>query len=503
MEQKKEDRAQNFEREAIYAATSVLEKYSQGVAEHINSYDELAKISKYKLNPDFEQNNLFQQSGFSAEVKDIARGNAEYWIDGKGDLRARTDNVGAVNHPVYDFVSIDPETGLPLRDINGDFLPGGQMKVHQDTEKYRYLYKKSYEKYRTAELRFPADQFDAILQDWAEQEVKLETQLRKLQELGDTAQAAQKQNELEQLRDVRKRATKSKITTTDAMDARKSPEISAFKDGTKVAHRAGVNAAKSAVVITGIVGLATQGCKVVSGEKSAADATQAVLKDAGSAAAKAYVAGATTSAVGGALKTANSQVLQNLGKGGTPAVIVQTSTILAVAVVDLVRGKITSEEFVGQISRNGVTLATSLTGANLGALIGTAALPGVGTVVGSFIGGMAASLLSGSMYAALQKSVQDMQLSDENRKNVEAACAKLIMMHIAYRHDMHLLFDEFFQEKQAQLKWAFDKIADASANGESIHEGLAGVANAFGKELAFESTQSLRLHLQSKEALRF
>ncbi|KVQ73283.1 hypothetical protein WK07_25215 [Burkholderia multivorans] len=330
-----------------------------------------------------------------------------------------------------------------------------------------------------------------------------EQQVEALTKKGDTTLAAQKQDEINRIKDARGRAVKSEVSTSDAMEARKSPTLSVGKDVLRVAHKAGTEAGKNAAILGGGISTLRNGYAVLNGDKTIGDASLDVLADTGRAAIAAYASGVTTATVGGALQAANEQVLRNLGKGNTPAMIVQTSTFLAKGMVDVIRGKITPEQLVGQLTREGTTLAMSLTGSNLGAVIGTFIAPGVGTIVGGFVGGMVSSMLSGSMHSMLQQSVRALELSDEQRERTQAICARLVWQHQEYRRQMSVVFEQFFLEKRTELKSAFDSISEATMRGDSIRQGLEGVAQAFGKRLAFDSGAHIRSRLRSGQALDF
>ena len=483
------------------AVARELERFAEASAQHFASYDRLATISKYKITD--PKTNYQQQAGFSAESKQVARANEKNILSGNKTRYARTDDLGAVNHPVYDYAETDPSSGSARIGPDGNFVGGAQMKVHGNTEEYRKLYGSKYDKYESAKLVLPSDQFDTIMQDWDVQEAKLKQQVDALNGKGDTALAKEKQAQIDRIKSARRRAVKSEVSTADAMEARKSPTLSVGKDALRVGHSAGLEASKSAAMVGGGVSVLKNGYDVFKGDKNIGDASLDILTDTGRAALTAYASGAVTATLGGALQAANEQVLRNLGKGNAPATIVQATTILGKSVLDVIAGKITPEQMVAQISREGTTLAMSLTGSNLGAVLGTFVAPGVGTVVGGFVGGMVASIMSGSIHAALQKSVHDLELSNEQRKRTEAFCARMIAEHQAYRKQMDLVFDQFFLEKRTQLKSAFDSMANATLRGESLREGLEGVAQAFGKELAFTGGADVRARLKSGAVLEF
>ncbi|HDR9277442.1 TPA: hypothetical protein QDB24_005582 [Burkholderia vietnamiensis] len=490
-----------FEREIRMAVTLELERFSMATAQHFASHADLVKISNFKVTDPV--NNYHQQSGFSAEVKQVARANAENILADKPTRVARTDDLKQVNHPVYDYVEVDAETGAALKNADGSYVGGAQMKVHKNIETYREHFKGNFEKYKSAKLVLPSDQFDTIMSDWDAQQVSLEQQVEALTKKGDTTLAAQKRDEINRIKDARGRAVKGEVSTSDAMEARKSPTLSVGKDVLRVAHKAGFEAGKNAAILGGGISAVRNGYAAFNGDKTVGDASLDILTDTGRAAITAYASGAMTATVGGALQTANEQVLRNLGKGNTPAMIVQTSTIIAKGMVDVIRGEITPEQLAGQLSREGTTLAMSLTGSNFGAVVGTFIAPGVGTIVGGFVGGMISSMLSGSMHSTLQQSVHALELSNEQHARTQAICARLVSQHQEYRRQMTMVFDQFFLEKRTELRSAFDSISEATMRGDSIRQGLEGVAQAFGKQLAFDNGAQIRSRLRSGQALDF
>ena len=156
-----------FNQEVSLAVQNELERFASATAEHMRSYAELADIAASRLNSDPGEaaRNLMQQAGFSAEVKNVARTNAENIIGGKATRVARTDNVGGVNHPQFDLVNVDSE-GRPILDASGNFTGGTQQKNFYRIENYDKLLNREYEHYAQAEIALPSDQFQEILDRW-------------------------------------------------------------------------------------------------------------------------------------------------------------------------------------------------------------------------------------------------------------------------------------------------------------------------------------------------
>lgn len=490
----------DFSAEVNRAATWTVERYGEAVAEHFRSLEGLERISGHRVHPDYAQSNLRQQAGYSAEYKHVARTNAESRIARSGATISRTDDVGYVNHEVADFVTVDRD-GRPLLDADGGFKYSGQMKVYGKVEKYQALYKQEYQHYKSAELLIPQDQYGAVMRDWDAQQASLERQCEALKRQGRHADAVEKQKLIEQLRDAKSRAKESPVTSQDAMEARLSPNYSAAKDIADLAHRGGMEAAKMGAALGGGVSLFRNVVAAYQAGKPLDEAAIDVAADTGKAAAAAYASGAISSALGGALQSSGSVVMQNLGRGGTPAALVQVAQVLAGSTLDLIRGRVTSEEFVRQVGREGSMLAVSMTGSSFGAMVGTAVLPGVGTVIGGMLGGMVVSCLSGQLHAELMRSVAAMDESNKLRQRTQAMCDHIVRQHEGYRQEMHALFDHFFAEKRQELKSGFDAISTASLEGRSIHDGLEVIARAMGKKLAFASTTDMVRHLRSGTAL--
>ena len=162
----------------------------------------LKQISEQKINPDYEFQNIQQQAGFSAEVKDVARSNAENIINGNKTRKIRTDDLGSVNDPLYDTVMLDSEGNV----IEGS---GAQMKFLGASEKdpaglgdagraFEKLQSKKFEKYldHDAKIDVPADQYDGIISATDEKLEKLYKQLENRKKAGNTEQVEkiQKQN---------------------------------------------------------------------------------------------------------------------------------------------------------------------------------------------------------------------------------------------------------------------------------------------------------------------
>jgi len=121
--------------------------------------------------------------------------------------------------------------------------------------------------------------------------------------------------------------------------------------------------------------------------------------------------------------------------------------------------------------------------------------------IGGVIGGMVASMLSGSLYAELQRSVYELEASDRLRKEAEQMCRGLLKAHRGYQAQLRTVFGAFFDDKEKQLQSSFDEISAALVSGRSIHTGLEKLAASFGGALTFASTDEFEKHLISGRPL--
>lgn len=199
MDEKKEKRQQQedlLNAGIAGAAYETVQKYGTAIKEHYVAYSGvdyengkdlvkgLKQIAEEKINPNYKFQNIHQQAGFSAEVKDVARSNAEKIINGDSARKIRTDDLGRVNDPLYDTVIIDAKGNV----VNGSgaqmkFLGASQKDPNGTGDAVRALEKlqlRKFEKYleQDAHIDVPSDQYDQMIE---EANVKLKELSRQLE----------------------------------------------------------------------------------------------------------------------------------------------------------------------------------------------------------------------------------------------------------------------------------------------------------------------------------
>ena len=324
---KEKKKLNNFQKEIDLAIGNTMERYGEASSYFFKEYPKL------KYMKDNWKSQSSTQKGFAAEVKTVSRTNAENSINGNNKRIARTDDIGKVNHPKYDSVEINKD-GTPKLDNSGNYMGGAQEKFHESVESYDKYYKTEvkikgkivnlYEKYEGGKIDVPSDKITEIKDRWNEEIRNLENQETYLKKNGNAELANKKREEIERIKDAKKRLRDSKVTIKESIEARENPLLSTAKDIGKVANKAGVKAAKSGAVIGGVVSGVQNTKKILDGEKEIKEAAFDVAKDTGKAAIKSYGTAASSAAVGGALKASSKQVLQNLAKKNGPTTIVAT-----------------------------------------------------------------------------------------------------------------------------------------------------------------------------------
>ncbi len=78
------------EESALYASTN---------REHLSVLDKLEEISKRKINPNYINQNINQQAGYSAEIKEQARVNANNILAGKRERVRQYDDLSSEKKP--------------------------------------------------------------------------------------------------------------------------------------------------------------------------------------------------------------------------------------------------------------------------------------------------------------------------------------------------------------------------------------------------------------------
>ena len=384
-------------------AAETVQRYGSAVKEHVVAYSgkdnennitlnrSLKSISKQKVNPEYKSQNLKQQAGFSAEVKETANSNAESIINGKTSRKIRSDDLGKVNDPLYDHFELDASGNI----ISGS---GSQMKfVGSDAkEALKKLTSKKFEKYidNDVKIEVPSDYYQDILTEADNKITDLQKQLDKQIDLGNTNKAKNIQKKIDDCKKLKKNLKKSSVSNDEAMEARLNPELSTAKSITNVSHRAGIDTAKNSTLIGGSVSIVQNLVAVVKGDVEVEDAAKNVAYDTGTAAVTGYATGFAGSFIKGTMQNASSNTVQTLSKTNLPATVVAVGISAFKTMKRYFGGEISGLECFEELGEQGTGMVSS----SLFAAIGNS-IPGL--VAGGLIGGMLGYAVASASYRTL------------------------------------------------------------------------------------------------------
>ena len=312
-----------------------------------------------------------------------------------------------------------------------------------------------------------------------------------------------KEGKLYKIKDLKSRLESAEISTKEAEFAFNHPYLSTLYDVLSISHKAGTTAAVNSAYIGLTIGSIEKAIEIISKQKDFLQASKELTINTMQVSAKSYSNAFATAIVGGMLEKTNKQILQNLAKKNGPAAIVQTAAILSKQVFYLVRGEITLDEFLQNIGIEGMTLAASFTGSNIGAALGSLVLPGAGIVIGGVLGSMVYSLLTSALYRQIIQAIDMEKMSEEKLKSVRQIALVFKQQQEQYRTELNQIFKYFFENKHKQIIQGFDEIEQSLSEGKDIGNGLKQLADAFNVELAFESAEDFRRHLRNRETLKF
>ncbi len=483
------------------STTEVVDRYGSANAEHIVGYTGvnnetgqvlqkgLKEISNYKVNEQFEQNNLRQQAGFSAEIKKTTQTNAENIINKSDERIARADDISIngkkqVNHEQFDHAKVY-KNGNPILDQNGDLTGGSQQKTHYgDVKKYdKYSKPDLYEKYKDTGFDVPSDQYEDIQKRYSEQISKLEEQEQRLRAAGKGDLADQKRAEIERREDLKKRFRDSGVSTEEAMEARKNPFLSTVKDMGKISHRAGIEAAKGAMVISGSISIVQNSFALVQGDKDLQEVLSDTAKTTAKSAGIAYTSGFAGALIKSGMQQSKSAYVRGLSKTSLPALAVTTCLETGKCIKRYIKGEIDEVELLQDLGKTG----TGMIASSLGATLGQIAIPI--PVAGAIVGGMIGYTLNSFFYAEALNALKTAKESEENYYRTKAICEAARLQLNAYEKQIREDFQVQFSESVCFYNDAFEELSNSIMNGDiaKFEDSIKLFSDRLGKELHYET----------------
>ncbi len=456
--------------------------YASANKEHLAILDDdktfgrtLEGISKYKVNPKYQYQNINQQAGYSAEIKEQAHANTQNILMKNGERVVQYDDLSMdqkaqikklfpdyatpnKNHELVDYVTVDRK---------GNIIPGTltQSKfVGEDgTECFEKFLSKGYEKYlkNGTKMNIPKDYYRDF-QKKADMEIKrLESQIAKQKGLGNFQKANSLEIKLQKCKTIKANTRPANTTKAEAIDARLNPRLSTAKDVANLSHQAGMNAMQTGALIGGAVSCVTNIYECIAKGKDPIKAINHTALATIKGGALSYFKAFSSSSLGGGLQNSTNKIIQSLGKGQIPVMIVSALTTNTAILVRYFSGKINEVELLKQLGKANATLISS--GAM--AVAGQALIPI--PVVGAFIGSFVGATLSETFFNALLKAREEAKLARQRRIEIEKECREIIKRLEAYQNQFQEVCEQYFHKKVKFFNESFDELERALYAGDA------------------------------------
>ncbi|MFP6010547.1 hypothetical protein ACLF9D_04460 [Helicobacter pylori] len=454
------------EESALYASTN---------REHLSVLDKLEEISKRKINPNYINQNINQQAGYSAEIKEQAHVNANNTLAGKRERVRQYDDLSSEkkaqvknlfpnyatpskNHEIVDYISVDEK---------GNVIPGTAVQSkfvgRNGAECFEKFLSKDYEKYlkNGMKMEIPKDFFGDFQKEANIKIKSLESRIAKQKSFGNFQKADILERRLQKCKTIKVNTRPASITKKEAIEARLNPKLSTAKDVANLSHQAGMNAAQTGALISGSVSLVTNVWECVVNGKDPKKAIKHTAIATLKGGALSYGSTFASSSLGGLMQSSTNKVIQSLGKGSAPAMIVGAGVANCKVFIDYFRGKIDEIELLKRFGKANATLISS------GAMVvaGQALIPI--PVVGALIGGLVGATLSETCLNALLKAREEAKLARQRRIEIERECHEFIKLLEAYQNQFKEVFEKYFHETTKFFNQSFNELERASYAGDA------------------------------------
>ncbi|MGL2466799.1 hypothetical protein ACOWNJ_00760 [Helicobacter pylori] len=478
------------EESALYASTN---------REHLSVLDRLEEISKRKINPNYIKQNINQQAGYSAEIKEQAHVNANNILSGKRERVCQYDDLSSEkksqvkkffpnyatpskNHEIVDYISVDEKGNvIPNTAVQSKFVG------RNGAECFKKLLSKDYEKYfeNGAKMKIARNHYGDFQRAVNTRIKSLESQIAKQKGLGDFQKAAHLEEKLQKCKTIKAHTRPASATKGEAIEARLNPKLSTAKDVTSISHQAGMNAAQTGAWIGGGVSLVTNVYECVANGKDPIKAIKHTAIATLKGGALSYGSAFASSSLGGWMQSNANKVIQSLGKGSVPAMFVGACVANATVLTRYFSGKIDGTELCKQLVKANTTLVSS--GAM--AVAGQALIPI--PVVGALVGGFVGAVLSETCFNALLKAREEAKLARQRRIEIERECREIIKLLEIYQNQFKEVFEKYFHETTKFFNQSFNELERASYAGDA--DLAIGVNNKIqerlGQKALFDNKQ--------------
>ncbi len=467
--------------------------------EHLSVLDKLKEISKRKINPNYINQNINQQAGYSAEIKEQARVNEHNILAGKRERVCQYDDLSSEkksqvkkffpnyatpskNHEIVDYVSVDER---------GNIIPNTAMQSkfvgRNGAECFEKFLSKDYDKYlkNGMKMEIPKDFFGDFQKEANIKIKSLESHIAKQKSFGDFQKAAKLEERLQKCKTIKANTRPASITKKETIEARLNPKLSAAKDVANLSHQAGMNAMPTGALIGGGVSLVTNIYECIANGKDPKKALKhtptKTLKDG----VHSYGIAFGGSLLGDMMHNNANQFIQSLSKGSMPAMVVGVGVGSCRILIKYFRGKIDRVECLEQLGKENTTFLSGIAMGSIGQL--AIPIPVVGALIGGFVG----TVMSKTFYDVSLKTLKEAKEAHQRHIEIEKEYRKIIKQLEAYQNQFNEVFERYFHGTIKFFNESFDELERALYAGDA--DLAIGVNNKIqerlGQKPLFNNTQ--------------
>ena len=373
----------------------------------------LEEISSWKINSEYQLQNIKQQSGYAAEVVSTMKENLIAKAQGSDIRTFRADDL-----PQY-FKRNDQYVDKVRMTSDGTIVERIQTKfVGSNGEKWlEKVLSKDYDKYfngNVDKLECPKNYYDDVIKGIQQRKESLNRQLESVTAQGKTEVVIKKQLQLDKLNKLENMVEQSTVSSDEAIFARQHPKAYAAKmfasETMKISNSEGLRSGALAAGLTFAVSTVDNVKSLLDGKINASEMALNVVEDTASAGALGYGTSFVSTAVSQSMKGASSQLLRNIGASCLPTAAVTFAVESYDDISEYVQGKIDGIKLAYNLSDNAAMIVGGIEGAKLGAALGSLGGP-IGSAVGTIVGGMIGCVVTSEIYkTAVELGVQGAEL---------------------------------------------------------------------------------------------
>lgn len=492
---RKKDKSGSIDATIGVSTTQNVGKYGHATGEYIKGYrgevgpegeilrKGLKQVAESKVNPDFEYQNIKQQAGFSAEIHYVDKENADSIINDTKKTIYRSNDIGRGNDPIYDVLSIDE---------NGDPTWGAQMKFcgrFETSEQIQISSKNivnklaspKWERYRGNKVLIPKEQYFEAKKYAEDTSKEYQNQADKFRMSGDVEKADMLDKKASVYNQISIDLQDSGITSKEALFLREHPKLATAKYVIETSNLAGIENAKCAAIMSGSISVAQNVVSVMMNKKDANEAIFDVGEDIIKGSATGYIIGFSDSVVRGFMKSSQNSVFVNLSKTNVPAMIATATVQVGKSLIRFANGEIDSLELIEELGEKG----TGMMAASFGAAVGTAILPGIGTLIGGMVGYMTSS----TIYSSCMQVLNQERLSYEKRKMIHQLAETAIKSMTIQGNELLNLTKQFYGHRQEIFQNSILSIEKniREDNVENVISSLNNIIIEMGGNLKFKN----------------